>query len=77
MEDKRHPDVFASAVLEFAKRWDGEMTRAADSVRCTCSSAPGIKSESDHEPACPINILLRSGRLMVEEALTNLGVDDD
>jgi len=77
MENTRHSDVIASAVLEFAKRWDGEMTRAADTVPCTCSHPPRIKCQSDHEPACPIHVLLRSGRLMVEEALANLGVDDD
>ena len=53
------------------------MTRAADTVPCTCSHPPRIKCQSDHEPACPIHVLLRSGRLMVEEALANLGVDDD
>jgi hypothetical protein len=77
MENTRHSDVIASAVLEFAKGWDGEMMWAADTAPCTCSHPPGLKSQSDHEPACPIHVLLRSGQLMVEEASANLGVEDD
>ncbi len=77
MEDKSHPDVFASAVLQFAKRWDGELKSAAGTVACGCERSRQLMSESEHDPGCPIHVLLRSGRLMVEEALGNLGVDDD
>jgi hypothetical protein len=71
MGNTREPDVVAAGVLEFAKRWDSELRRAAGRVACSCQSAD-ILSESEHEPGCPVHVLLRSGRLMVEEAASGL-----
>lgn len=67
-------DVIASAVLEFAKRWDSELRRAAERMHCDCPNQ--IRIESEHDPRCPVHVLLRSGRLMVEEANDALGDEE-
>lgn len=63
-----------AAKAEFAKRWSAELTRSAAGMikngGCVCGvDTEQATSEFSHtEPQCGVYILLRTGRLMLEDS---------